>query len=143
MSSTLDICSIVTIPRFIDERGSLSAVEGPPVLPFKPKRFYFLYDLPAGARRGCHAHKTEQEVIVALAGSFKVRVTNGFETRQFQLNSPDRGLYLPALIWHEVFDISGDTVCAVFASEPYNPDDYLRAYEDYLRAIRDRDTTRL
>jgi len=132
----LDACCLVRIPRFTDERGSLSAVEGPPVLPFQPRRLYYLYELPVDAHRGCHAHRTEQEVIVALAGSFKVCVNNGIESKEYELASPDEGLYLPPLIWHDVFGFSPDTVCAVFASELYNPGDYFLKYEDYLQAFK-------
>jgi dTDP-4-dehydrorhamnose 3,5-epimerase-like enzyme len=138
MGSRLDECRLLAIPRFADERGSLSPIEGPPILPFEPKRFYYLYELPPGAHRGCHAHKTEEELIVALAGGFKVAVNDGNSTKEFELNSPDQGLYVPALLWHEVYGFAPGSVCAVVASERYNPDDYYYSFEDFLHALPER-----
>jgi mannose-6-phosphate isomerase-like protein (cupin superfamily) len=138
MSSRLDECRILTIPRFTDERGSLSAIDGPPLLPFEPKRFYYLYELPADAHRGCHAHKTEEEVMVALAGRFKVAVSDGESTKEFELKSPDQGLYVPPLVWHDVYCFAPGSVCAVIASERYNPGDYYYSYEEFRHAVRER-----
>ena len=105
-------------------------------MPFQPKRFYYLHDVPASAHRGCHAHRTEREIIVALAGSFKVSVNNGFESKEFELTSPDQGLYVPELLWHDLFDFSAGSVCIVFASQRYNPADYFLVYEDYLQNLK-------
>jgi len=138
MSSRFEQCRLLAIPRFTDQRGSLSAIDGPPILPFEPKRFYYLYELPTGAHRGCHAHKTEEELILALAGSFKIAVTDGDSSKEFELKSPDQGLYVPALVWHEVYGFAPGSVCAVVASEPYNPADYYYSYEEFLHAQRER-----
>ena len=137
MGSLLDQCRILSIPCFTDQRGTLSAIDGPPILPFQPKRFYYLYELPAGAHRGCHAHKTEEELIIALAGAFKVVVNDGYSTKEFELKSPDRGVYVPPLVWHEVHGFTPGTVCAVVASERYNPHDYYYSYEEFLHALRE------
>ncbi|OFW32086.1 MAG: hypothetical protein A3J28_08455 [Acidobacteria bacterium RIFCSPLOWO2_12_FULL_60_22] len=136
MDNRLKECRIIEIPRFADHRGILSVVEGPPQLPFEPKRFYYIYDHASGARRGCHAHRTEKELIMALAGSFQVLVNDGDSTREFQLNRPDQGLYVPPLVWHEVHSFAVGSVCAVLASQRYNSDDYFRAYEEFLEAVR-------
>ena len=138
MSLRFDECRILAIPRFTDERGSLSAIEGPPLLPFEPKRFYYLYELPVDAHRGCHAHKTEKELIVALAGCFKVAINDGDSMKEFELKSPDQGLYVPALVWHDVYSFAPGSVCAVIASERHDPDDYYYVYEEYLQALRRR-----
>ena len=137
MSPSFDECRILAIPRFTDQRGSLSAIE-PPLLPFEPKRLYYLYDLPVDAHRGCHAHKTEKEFIVALAGRFKVDVNNGNSTKEFELKSADQGLYVPPLVWHDVYSFAPGSVCAVIASQRYNPDDYYYVYEEFLQALRQR-----
>jgi len=136
MSPNFDECRILPIPRFTDHRGSLSVIEGAPFLPFEPKRFYYLYELPADARRGCHAHKTERELIVAVAGCFKVAVNDGASSKEFELKNPDQGLYVPALVWHEVYSFAPGSVCAVFASERHNTDDYYYVYEEFLNARR-------
>ena len=136
MDSRLNECRIIEIPRFADHRGVLAVVEGPPLLPFEPKRLYYIYDHTQGARRGCHAHRTEQELILALAGSFQVLVDDGDSTREFQLHRPDQGLYVPPLVWHEVHSFAVGSVCAVLASERYNGDDSFRTYEEFLKAVR-------
>jgi hypothetical protein len=74
MKSNFAECRIINLPRYTDHRGSLSVIDWPGVLPFQPSRFYYLYELPTDARRGCHAHKTENELMLALAGRFKVDV---------------------------------------------------------------------
>jgi dTDP-4-dehydrorhamnose 3,5-epimerase-like enzyme len=138
MSSRLDECRMLAIPRFTDQRGSLSVIDGPPVVPFEPKRFYFLHEIPPDAHRGRHAHKTEEKLIVALAGGFKIDVSDGESTKEFELNSPDHGLYVPPLVWHEVYGFTPGSVCAVVASKRYNPDDYYYSYEEFLHALRER-----
>jgi hypothetical protein len=129
-------CHIIEIPRFTDDCGTLSVIEGKSLLPFEPKRFYYLYELIEGARRGCHAHRTEEELIIALAGGFKVTVDDGNTRREFPLERPDQGLYLPPLVWHEVHSFAAGSVCVVLASERYDIDDYYRVYEDFLQTVR-------
>jgi dTDP-4-dehydrorhamnose 3,5-epimerase-like enzyme len=138
MNSNFDECRIFTMPRFTDQRGSLSVIDGLPLLSFEPKRFYYLYELPTHAHRGLHAHKTEKELMAALAGHFKVTVTDGDSSKEFELRNPDQWLYIPPLVWHELYDFAPGSVCAVFASERYNPEDYYDNYEEFLHAIRQR-----
>jgi uncharacterized RmlC-like cupin family protein len=104
-------------------------------VPFEPKRFYYIYELTAEARRACHAHRTEQELILALAGSFKVTVNDGCSTTEFELNRPDRGLYVPALVWHEVHDFAAGSVCGVLASQKYHVADYIYSYEEFVQSV--------
>jgi mannose-6-phosphate isomerase-like protein (cupin superfamily) len=138
MSSISDECRILAIPSFTDQRGRLSVIDGPPHFPFELKRFYYLYDLPADAHRGCHAHKSGQELMVALAGSFKVAVSDGNSTKEFELKKPDQGLYIPALVWHDLYSFTPGSVCAVIASERYDPDDCYYVYEEFVHALRER-----
>jgi dTDP-4-dehydrorhamnose 3,5-epimerase-like enzyme len=138
MNSKVDECRILTIPRFTDQRGSLLVIDGPPLLQFEPKRFYYLNELPTHARRGSHAHKTEKELIIALAGRFKLAVNDGVSSKDLELKSPDQCVYISPLIWHELYDFTPDTVCAVLASERYNPEDYYYNYEEFLHALRQR-----
>lgn len=113
-------------------------IDGPPLLPFQPRRFYYLYELPTDAHRGRHAHKTEQELIVALAGSFKVSVSDGDSKEEFELKNPDQGLYVPPFVWHELYSFAPGSVCAVVASEPYSPEGCYYVYEEFLHALRQR-----
>ncbi len=111
-------------------------IEGKPLLPFDPKRFFYIYGVPEGAQRGCHALKSDEELIVALSGSFKIRVEDGESATEFQLDRPDQGLYVPPLTWHVLHSFTAGAVCAVFASAAYNADGYFRVYEDFLEAVR-------
>jgi dTDP-4-dehydrorhamnose 3,5-epimerase-like enzyme len=133
MTPNLEECRVISLPRFVDERGSLAAIEDP-LLPFQPKRFYCLYGVSAHARRGCHAHWKGQELIIAVTGGFTVAINNNACAKTFALTNPSTGIYIPPLIWHEVYDFAPGSVCAVLASEPYNPDDYIRTYDEYARA---------
>jgi hypothetical protein len=129
---------IIEIPRFTDHRGCLSVLAGQPVLPFELKRFFYIYDVPEGAQRGCHALRTDEELIIAIAGSFRIRVDDGDSSIEIQLDRPDRGLYVPPLTWHVLHSFSAGAVCAVLASAPYNADGYFTVYEDFVEAVRRR-----
>jgi WxcM-like, C-terminal len=136
MSDRLKQCRIIEIPRFTDLRGTLSAVEGRPFLPFDLKRFFYIYGVPEGAQRAEHAHRTDEELFIALAGSFKILMNDGDSAMEFQLDRPDHGLYMPPLIWHVLHSFTPGTVCAVLASAPYDSNGYYRVYEDFLDAVR-------
>lgn len=111
-------------------------IDGKPLLPFDPKRFFYIYGVPEGAERGCHALRTDEELIIAIAGSFKIRVDDGDSSTELQLDRPDQGLYVPPLTWHVLHSFSPGAVCAVLASAPYNKDAYFRVYEEFLEAVR-------
>ena len=138
MDNRTNACRIIQIPRFSDHRGALSVIEGPPLVPFEPKRFYYIYDVQEGARRGSHAHRTEQELIMALSGCFKVLVDDGEAKQEIVLDRPDRVLYVPPLVWHEVHSFVSGSLCAVLASECYNEKDYYRDYAEFLHAVGKR-----
>jgi dTDP-4-dehydrorhamnose 3,5-epimerase-like enzyme len=126
---------LITLPSFPDQRGTLSVFEWAGMSPFEPKRFYYIYNSTSGARRGLHAHFVEEELIVALAGHFTVWLDDGSKRTEHRLDRPDRALYVPALIWHELADFSANAVCAVFAStECNNNEDYCRDYQEFLKA---------
>jgi len=124
------------IPSVTDPRGTLSVIEGRPFFPFDPKRFFYIYGVPEGGQRGCHALRTSEELIIALAGSFKIVVRDGDSAVEFQLDRPDQALYVPPLIWHELGDFAPGSVCGVLASARYDSRGYLRVYEDFLEAVR-------
>jgi hypothetical protein len=105
-------------------------------LPFPPKRFYYLYDIPADARRAGHAHFTEHELMVALGGSFSVLADDGCTRTEFRLDRPDLALHIPPLVWHEVHSFTPGSVCAVLASTDYDAREYCRDYAQFLEARR-------
>ena len=111
-------------------------IDGRSLLPFDPKRFFYIYGVPEGAQRGCHALRTDEELIIAVVGSFKILVDDGNSAMELQLDRSDRGLYVPPLIWHVLHSFTAGAVCAVLASAPYDSDGYFRVYEDFLEATR-------
>ena len=111
-------------------------IEWEECFPFIPKRFYYIYDSNPGARRGGHSHWKEEQAILALSGSFSVLVDNGCRRTEYLLDRPDIALYLPALLWHEVFGLSVGALCAVFASTSYNKEDYCLDYQQFIGECR-------
>ena len=136
MEQHLNRYRIIDIPRFTDARGTLSVIEGKPLIPFSPQRFFYIYQVPDGAQRVRHALKTDEELIIAITGSFRIRVDDGNSSVELLLDRPDRGLYIPPMIWHELHGFSRGAVCAVLASAPYNADGYFRDYAEFLEATR-------
>ena len=122
---------IVNIPKIEDPRGNLSVIEKE-VLPFEIKRVYYLYDVPAGAERGGHAHKKLQQFLVALAGSFDVILNDGKVEKTVTLNKPFEGLLITNGIWRELKNFSSGAVCLVVASDVFEEADYIRDFEDFL-----------
>ena len=113
-------------------------LDGEHLLPFEPRRFFYIYGVPEEAQRGRLALKADEELIIAIAGSFKIRIDDGDSAVELLLDRPDRGLYVPPLTWHELHSFSPGAVCAVLASAPYNADGYFRVYEEFIEAVRRR-----
>ena len=128
-------CRIIELPKIADPRGNLTFIEENRHLPFSFKRFFYLYDVPGGADRAGHALKTCHQFIVAMSGSFDVRLDDGRNRRRFHLNRSYYGLYIPPLVWREIDNFSSGSVCAVLASDRYREDDYFRDYKTFLDAV--------
>ncbi|MDO5129115.1 MAG: FdtA/QdtA family cupin domain-containing protein [Prevotellaceae bacterium] len=125
---------ILDLPKIYDPRGNLTVAEQMKSVPFEVKRVYWTYDVPAGERRGGHAHKECVEFIIAVSGSFTVTLDDGKGNRKdFHLNHPWQGLLVPTGIWRTLEDFSSGAVCLVLASELYDEDDYIYEYEDFLK----------
>jgi dTDP-4-dehydrorhamnose 3,5-epimerase-like enzyme len=121
--------------RHGDERGMLVALEEMKDIPFEIKRVYYMYDTLEGVRRGYHAHKKLQQILIAIHGSCKIHLDNGSETAEVLLDSPFEGLYISNDMWREMYDFSPDCVLMVLASEYYDESDYIRNYEQFLEYI--------
>jgi uncharacterized RmlC-like cupin family protein len=119
-----------------DVRGNLTFIEAEKHIPFEIKRVYYLYDVPGGSKRGGHAHKEMQQFIIAMSGSFDVKLDDGFNNTIFHLNRSYYGLYVCPMIWREIDNFSSGSVCLVLASTHYDEADYYRNYSDFLRALR-------
>lgn len=115
-----------------DMRGSLAAIEFG-TLPFVPQRFFSVFSVPSADVRGQHAHHECEQFLVALAGSVSCLVDDGTHRRTYVLDSPSVGLYMPALTWGSQFDYSADCVLGVFASLPYDANDYIRTYSKFIQ----------
>lgn len=126
-------CAIVELDKHhSDRKGNLTVVENSITLPFDVKRVYFLYDIPGGEKRGAHAHRNLEQLIVAASGSFTVTLDDGNNNRSFFLNRPYQGLYIKPGLWRNLVDFSSGAVAMVLASEVYQKEDYIRDYNDFL-----------
>lgn len=124
--------------RHGDDRGMLVALEEGKEIPFQVKRVYYMYDTVEGVRRGFHAHKCLEQILICVHGSCKIHLDNGVETAEVDLNTPFEGLYISNDMWREMYDFSSDAVLMVLASELYDEADYIRDYDEFLRTVRER-----
>lgn len=123
---------IIHLPKHVDPRGNLTVAEQQGDIPFDIARVYWTYDVPSGERRGGHAHRTCQEILIAVSGSFDVELFDGHDRRRFHLNHPWQALYIGTRVWRTLEDFSSGAVCLVLASEPYREDEYISQYEEFL-----------
>jgi hypothetical protein len=134
----IEDCYQIELPKIQDPRGNLTFIEGGRHIPFEIKRIYYLYDVPGGATRAGHAHRTLQQVLIAIAGSFDVLLDDGKEKKQFHLNRSYKGLYIYPLTWRVIDNFSSGAVCLSVVSDFYDEDDYFREYDKFLIAIGEK-----
>ena len=128
---------IINLPKFLDARGNLSFAQNNTHIPFEIKRTYWLYDVPGGEIRGGHAYRETEEFVIALSGSFDVIVDDGKEKETFHLNRSYYGLYIPKGMWREMDNFSTNSLALEFASTKYDPADYIRDYDEFLKLKED------
>jgi hypothetical protein len=116
MSSRLEACRTIELPRIESVTGAITPVEGNSEVPFSLERVFFLYDVVAGAERGGHAHKLLEQVY-----------------RSVDLRQPHVGLYVPTMVWSELVDFASGTIAVVLASREYDESEYIRDYEEFMR----------
>ena len=124
---------IIDLPKFEDPRANLSFIEEFKQVPFKIERTYWIYDVPGGQIRGGHAFREQQELIVALSGSFDIVVDDGKVKKTFSLNRSYHGLYVPAGLWRQMQNFSTNSLALVLSSTHYNQDDYIYVYNEFLK----------
>lgn len=123
---------IIDFPKILDPRGNLTFIQNPTHIPFEIKRVFWLYDVPGGEIRGGHAFKEQDEVIIALSGSFDVVITEpDGSTKKFSLNRSYYGLYVPAQTWRHIENFSTNSVGFHLSSLEYNAKDYIRNFETF------------
>jgi hypothetical protein len=131
--STTHDCKLIDLPKIHDPRGNLTFIESGRHVPFEVARAFWVYDVPGGSVRGGHAFRTGHEFIVALSGSFDVMLDDGSHRIHYTLNRSYHALLIPNLIWREMVNFSTNSVALVLASGPFDPDDYVRDYGDFMR----------
>ena len=127
----VDSSSLYLMRKIKDSRGSLCVGEVPTEVPFCPQRYFIVYDVPSRELRGEHAHKECEQFLICLHGSCRILLDNGIDRCEVILDRPDMGVYMPAMIWGTQYRYSEDAVLLVFASKAYNPDDYIRSYNEF------------
>lgn len=133
-----DISSGARLVKFkgiSDSRGNLTVVDFKDELPFVPLRFFTISQVPSKEIRGEHAHRTCQQVLVILNGSVSVMIDNGTIRKQMLLSNPSIALYIPPMVWGTQFAFSSNAVLGVFASHPYDAEDYIHSYNDFRTMV--------
>jgi len=131
---------LVELSRFEDHRGNLIVGELDEHLPFVVERFFFISNVPQGEPRGIHAHKECHQFLVCVAGSLKAMLDDGDTRTVVTLDRPNLGLHMPPLTWGAQYDYSSDAVLLVLASHPYEADDYIHDYDEFLSIVSARQT---
>ena len=127
---------LIQLPKIQDLRGNLTFIQHPDQLPFEIKRVFWIYDVPGGEKRGGHAYKKQQELIICLSGSFDVVITdkNGMEIK-YSLNRSSYGLYVPPLTWRHMENFSTNSLGLHISSICFAEEDYIRNFEDYKNLL--------
>mgnify|MGYP000880127972 CR=1 FL=1 len=118
-----------------DKTGSLVSLEQNKNIPFDIKRVYYIFNTKEQVRRGFHAHKNLQQVIIATSGSCKIAIDNGEKKEVMSLSTPNIGLLLQDVVWREMYDFSNDCVLMVLADNHYDEDDYIRNYKLFKNLV--------
>lgn len=122
-----------------DERGHLVIVEGMQDIPFDIKRIFYIYGSDKSVVRGQHANKKSEFVLINVAGTSKVRVKDGMGNEAvYSLNRPHTGIYLPKMVWKDMYDFSEDSVLLCLASEHYDATEYIRDYDEFVEIVRNK-----
>lgn len=126
----------IELKKITDPRGNLTVAQGLEDVPFEIRRAYWVYDVPGGECRGGHAHRRCRTLLVALSGSFHVTLDNGQRRETYLLNHPWQGLIVETGVWRTLDDFSSGAVCLSLASEPFEEEDYIRDYDEFLRSVK-------
>ena len=129
-------CRILQFADLGDERGKLVVIEGGVAVPFDIQRVFYIYESDSTVVRGQHANRESEFVLINVSGQSKVRITDGKEECIVALDKPMMGVYIPNMMWTDMYDFSPDSVLLVLASTHYNGEGYIRNYDDYLRVMQ-------
>jgi len=126
-------CSVIELPKITNRSGNITPIEAFKNVPFDIKRVFYSYDIPGGESRGAHAHKECHQFLIAASGSYEVLLDDGCNKRTVLLNRPFYGLHIPPGIWASEQGFSSGSICLVLASLPYQKEDYIRDYDEFLK----------
>lgn len=135
METLADRCTVFRFPDLGDERGRLVVIEGGIEIPFEIKRVFYIYGSDDTVIRGQHANRESEFVLINVAGKSRVRLTDTREVLVITLDKPMTGIYIPKMIWKDMYDFSPDSVLLVLASTHYNSSEYLRDYGEYKKEV--------
>ena len=121
-----------------DERGHLVVAEFPHNIPFVIKRIFYIYGSDKNVVRGKHANRRSEFVLINVSGSCKVKIDTGKDQKIVNLDKPHKGLYLNKMVWKYMYDFSDDSVLLVLSNIAYDPNEYIRDYNEYLKEMRDK-----
>ena len=131
-----DEVTMLEFPQRGDERGHLVVVEGMQDVPFDIKRIFYIYGSDPNVVRGQHANRKSQFVLINVSGKSKVKIKDGKGNEAvFSLNRPHTGIYLPSMVWKDMYDFSEDSVLLCLASEHYDATEYIRDYDEYVKEV--------
>jgi len=135
MSDMLKIVRRLSFQENGDEKGKLVVIEGIKDIPFSIARVFYIYGSSSNVVRGCHANRRSEFLLVNVCGSSKVRVRDGKSEEIYLLDKPRVGVYLPQMVWKEMYDFSPDSILLCLASERYDPGEYIRSYDMWLKEV--------
>ena len=129
----MELCRFLNFTEKGDDRGKLVIVEGNQDVPFEIKRLFYIYGSDRDVVRGKHANRDSEFVLINVSGTSKVMVTDGKEKQIIELTKPRQVVYLPKLVWKEMYDFSPDSVLLCLASTHYDGNEYIRDYDEFLK----------
>ncbi len=132
---TIDKCKLIQLKDMGDDRGKLAVVEGGIGVPFDINRIFYIFDADNKSVRGRHANRKSEFVLICVHGAVKVRVTDGAHEKVYELNNPLEGLYIPQMIWKDMYDFSDGAVLMVLASTHYDGGEYIRDFSGYRSEV--------
>lgn len=135
MQNVTEQCKVLNFADLGDERGKLVVVEGAKDIPFKIERVFYIYGSDSEVVRGQHANRESEFVLINVGGTSKVRIDNGHSEAVIELNKPMMGLYIPTMVWKDMYDFSEDSILLVLASTHYDGNEYIRDYEEYKKEM--------
>ena len=135
MQHVTEQCKVINFADLGDERGKLVVEEGEQHIPFAIQRVFYIYGSDSEVVRGQHANRESEFVLINVGGTSKVRIDNGHSEAIIELNKPMMGLYIPTMVWKDMYDFSEDSILLVLASTHYNGQEYIRDYDEYKKEM--------